>query len=136
MSVTQLDHLNLSVSNFKETVEWYQKVFGFILVEKGIQDDKPWGIIQKESALLCIYEQQDLVLLDRFESTEKSIHYLAHFGLRITDKEAWEKIVESENLTLLYDEVIQWPHSLAWYIKDPTGWEIEVVYWQNNTILF
>ena len=45
MSVTQLDHLNLSVSNFKETVEWYQKVFGFILVEKGIQDDKPWGII-------------------------------------------------------------------------------------------
>jgi len=32
--------------------------------------------------------------------------------------------------------VIQWPHSLAWYINDPTGWEIEVVYWENDTISF
>lgn len=136
MSVTQLDHLNLSVSNFKETVEWYQKVFGFILVEKGIQDDKPWGIIQKESALLCIYEQQDLVLLDRFESAEKSIHYLAHFGLRIDNQQVWEETIKREKIDVMYDGPIRWPKSIAWYIKDPTGWEIEVVLWDNNKIQF
>ena len=126
MLVSNLDHLNLSVNNFDETVEWYNKIFGFKLVEQGVQDGLKWGVIQCNDAMLCIYEAPELVHLDRFEMKDKELHYLAHFGLRITDKEAWEKIVESENLTLLYDEVIQWPHSLAWYIKDPTGWEIEV----------
>jgi len=66
----------------------------------------------------------------------KGFHYLAHYGLRITDKEAWEEIIKIDNLKILYDGVIQWPHSLAWYIKDPTGWEIEVLYWKDNTIQF
>ncbi len=136
MSVTQLDHLNLSVNNFKETVEWYQNVFGFILVEEGIQDEKPWGVIQKISALLCIYEQQDLVLLDRFESAEKSIHYLAHFGLRIDNQQEWEETIKREKIDIMYDGPIRWPKSLSWYIKDPTGWEIEVALWDNNQIQF
>ena len=67
---------------------------------------------------------------------KKGLHYLAHFGLRITNKESWENIITTEGLPLLYDGVIQWPHSLAWYITDPTGWEIEVVYWENDTISF
>ncbi|MCH7762561.1 MAG: VOC family protein [Candidatus Marinimicrobia bacterium] len=136
MSVTQLDHLNLSVHNFKETVEWYQKVFDFMLVEKGVQDGNPWGVIQKGSALLCIYEHPDLVLLDRFESAEKSIHYLAHFGLRIDNLKEWEKTIERENIVVMYEGPIRWPKSLAWYIKDPTGWEIEVALWDDNKIKF
>jgi catechol 2,3-dioxygenase-like lactoylglutathione lyase family enzyme len=38
MLVSNLDHLNLSVNNFDETVEWYNKIFGFKLVEQGVQD--------------------------------------------------------------------------------------------------
>jgi len=136
MSVTQLDHLNLSVRNFKETVDWYNKVFGFMVVEEGIQDEKPWGIIKNNDALLCIYEQPDFVLLDRFESAEKFIHYLAHFGLRIDNQQEWEKTIVREKIAVMYDGPIRWPNSVSWYIKDPTGWEIEVALWDNNRIKF
>ena len=85
---------------------------------------------------LCIYEAQDLFLPNKLEMKKKDLHYLAHFELWITNKESWENIIARENLPLLYDGVIQWAHSLAWYLNDPTGWEIEVVYWENDTISF
>ena len=75
-------------------------------------------------------------MTDRFKMKEKGLHHLAHFGLRITDKKSWKKKIEGGNLPILYDGVVQWPNSLAWYIKDPTGWEIEVVYWDDDTIRF
>ena len=93
-------------------------------------------MIRCNDAMLCIYEAQDLFLPNKLEMKKKDLHYLAHFRLRITDKESWENIITRESLPLLYDGVIQWPHSLAWYINDPTGWEIEVVYWENDTISF
>ena len=136
MLVSNLDHLNLSVHSFDETVKWYNKVFGFNLVEQGIENELNWGVLRCNDAMLCIYEVLELVQLDRFEMKDKGLHYLAHFGLRITDKKTWKEIIKREDLTILYNGVIQWPHSLAWYIKDPTGWEIEVVYWQDDTIRF
>lgn len=136
MSVSNLDHLNISVSNFMETVDWYGKIFGFILVEKGIQDKRSWGVLQKGDALLCIYEQPDLVSKDRFQMAEASLHYLAHFGLRIDDQKVWEETIKRENVHILYGGPIRWPKSISWYIKDPTGWEIEVVLWDNNKIQF
>ena len=44
MLVSNLDHLNLSVRNFEETVHWYNKIFAINLVEQGIQDGMPWGM--------------------------------------------------------------------------------------------
>ena len=29
-----------------------------------------------------------------------------------------------------------WPHSTSWYIRDPTGYQIEVVYWHHDEIRF
>jgi catechol-2,3-dioxygenase len=136
MLVSKLDHINLSVHCFDETVNWYNKIFGFNLVEEGIENGVKWGVIRSNDAMLCIYEVNELVQLDRFEMKDKGLHYLAHFGLRITNKQSWEEIIKKEKLGILYNGVIKWPHSLAWYIKDPTGWEIEIVYWGNDTIQF
>jgi catechol 2,3-dioxygenase-like lactoylglutathione lyase family enzyme len=36
--IRQLDHLNLTVSHLDETVAWYGRVFGFVLVERDVQD--------------------------------------------------------------------------------------------------
>ena len=136
MKVSNLDHINLSVHSFDETVNWYNKIFGFNVVEQGIENELKWGVIRSNDAMLCIYEVNNLIQLDRFEMKEKGFHYFAHFGLRITDKKAWLDIVKKENLEILYGGIIQWPHSSAWYVKDPTGWEIEVVLWENDIIKF
>ena len=71
MLVSNLDHLNLSVQNFEETVHWYNKIFSFNLVEQGIQDGMPWGVIRCNDAMLCIYEAQDLFLPNKLEMKKK-----------------------------------------------------------------
>ena len=134
--VSKLDHLNLSVHDFDETTVWYDRIFGFTIVEEGLDDGLKWGVVRCGDAMLCIYESPGLSLADRFNMKENGLHHLTHFGLRITDKKLWEKKVKEENLPILYDGVVKWPNSLTWYIKDPTGWEIEVVYWDDDTIRF
>ena len=46
------------------------------------------------------------------------------------------KFAERENIKFMYDGEIPWPHSRAWYIQDPTGYEIEVACWNDDTIRF
>lgn len=57
--ISSLDHLNLSIPNFEETVRWYQAVLGFEQVERGVQGTQPWAILRAGDALLCLYEAQE-----------------------------------------------------------------------------
>ncbi len=136
MGVRHLDHLNLSVRDFDETVDWYGRVFGFRKVEEAVQDGVKWGVIRAGEALLCIYEHPGLEHRDRFAMKEKGLHHLAHFGLRVDDVADWLAIVEREALTINYGGAIDWPHSRSWYVNDPTGWEIEVSLWNDDTVRF
>ena len=136
MKVRNLDHLNLAVRDFNETVDWYRRVFGFEKVEEGLQDGVRWGVIRAGDAMLCIYEHPDYEFLDRFELADRKLFGLSHFSLRIDDPDSWLEIARRERLTFLYDGEIPWPHSRAWYIQDPTGYEIEVACWNDDTIRF
>jgi hypothetical protein len=44
--------------------------------------------------------------------------------------------VARENVEVNYGGEVHWPHSRSWYVNDPTGWEIEVVRWQGDTVRF
>ncbi len=136
MTIKQLDHLNLTVGNFKETVAWYARVFGFELVEEGVQDGHPWGVIKGGEALLCIYENPALDHKDRFDRARAGLHGLNHFALRIEDLGAWEAVIDQEKVDVKYGGRIDWPHSYAWYVDDPTGYEIEVAYWTDGQPTF
>jgi hypothetical protein len=61
---------------------------------------------------------------------------MAHFGLRIADEEAWLETVDREKIEILYGGEIAWFHSRSWYIKDPTGYEIEVALWEGDQVAF
>ncbi len=64
------------------------------------------------------------------------LHGINHFGLRITDRTAWEEIVDREKIEVLYDGPTRWSHSTSWYISDPTGYEIEVALWDDDMVAF
>ena len=132
VTVQHLDHLNLSVADLDESIAWYERVFSFKVVEEDVQDGIRWAIVRSGEALLCLYEHPERRHLDRFELGDEGLHGMAHFGLRITDETEWLDTVEREGLEILYDGVIRWPHSKAWYLKDPTGYEIEVALWDGN----
>ncbi|MCZ7585733.1 MAG: hypothetical protein M5R36_21735 [Deltaproteobacteria bacterium] len=56
--------------------------------------------------------------------------------MRVTDRAALEQALEREGVEVLYGGPVRWPHSWAWYINDPTGHEIEVVLWDDDTVQF
>ena len=136
MRVKQLDHLNLTVRSFDETVEFYGRVFGFELVEESVQNGVRWGVIRSGEAMLCIYEHPKLEFLDRYALLERGLHGLNHLAFRVTDAEAFQEIVRRDGLELGYGGEVQLPHSKAWYIKDPTGYEIEVAAWDGDEVAF
>lgn len=129
MNIKRLDHLNMTVNNFHESAEWYQRVFGFKIVEEGTDDGRPWGILRAGNAMLCIYEHPNLDSPNRHSRKE---HGLSHFALTIDDPEAWRKVVSEQKIPLNWGGEVKWPNSTAWYISDPTGYEIEVAHWNDG----
>ena len=81
----RLDHLNLSVNNFKQTAQWYKDVFGFQIVEHGFRDGKEWGIVKNGEYMLCIYEAPEK---NQYEGSK--YHQIDHFSIRIENQEEWE----------------------------------------------
>jgi catechol 2,3-dioxygenase-like lactoylglutathione lyase family enzyme len=134
MKIKHLDHINMTVHNFKASADWYQRVFGFEIVEEGVQDGRPWGIIKSGEAMLCMYESPSRSFDNRFELAENGRHGVSHFAFRIQDRKAWTDTVAEQKLEILYDGEVVWPGSTSWYLADPTGYEIEVALWKNDTI--
>ncbi len=131
--VKHLDHLNLSVRDFDETAGWYNRVFGFEVVEKGTYDGQPWGVLKAADAMLCVYQHTELKHEPDADAVARAgFHRIAHFGLRITDPKAWEATVKREKIEVHYGGAYPWPHSTSWYISDPTGYTIEVALWDDD----
>ncbi|MBX9878343.1 MAG: VOC family protein [Candidatus Obscuribacterales bacterium] len=136
MKIKHLDHLNMSVKNFDKTVDWYNRVFGFTLVEYGVRGGVRWGIIKGGESMLCIYEHPEREYADFDDSRLHNFHGINHFGLRITDRNEWEDVIKREKLEVAYGGAVDYPHSTSWYVTDPTGYEIEVALWNKNQINF
>ena len=134
--VQRLDHLNLTVHDFKQSARWYEQLFAFQIVEEEISDGVHWGVLRTGDTMLCFYQQPEFRHLDRFELADHKLHGMAHFSLRISNVEQWLKHATALDVEILYDGAVRWPHSTSWYIKDPTGYEIEVVYWDDDRVQF
>ncbi|MGE0707584.1 MAG: VOC family protein [Planctomycetota bacterium] len=137
LGLRHLDHLNLSVADLARTRAWYGRVFGFEVVEEGTSDDgSPWAILRGGDALLCCYERAGAELPTNAARRARGEHGINHFGLRITDRAAWEAAVARERLTLHWGSPLRYPHGTSWYVEDPTGYSIEVALWDGDTVAF
>ena len=130
-ATVSIDHLNFTVRKFAESADWYRDVFGFEIVEEGMERDGPWGILRSGETMLCIYESQR-----KTEADWESLHHIYHFGLRVRDRAQWENTVRENNIRVYYGGPVRYPHSTSWYIKDPTGHMIEVTHWNGNEVTF
>jgi catechol 2,3-dioxygenase-like lactoylglutathione lyase family enzyme len=96
-------------------------------MEEGVRDGQKWGTIKSGDALMCIYEEADLELENEG---------IGHWGFRITDEKAWLDTVKEHGIEVKYGGVVPYDHSKSWYVFDPSGYEIEVAKWNNNTPRF
>ena len=123
----KLDHINLTVEDLKNSIEWYKKVFGFELVESGTTPEGiKWGIVAFNDSMICMTEYTGRTPANIFE--DKSLHQIYHFGIRVSNLEEWLKVIQENQLKIYYGGEIKYPTSNSWYVQDPTGHEIEVSY--------
>ncbi len=132
--VKHFDHLNMTVRNLDESLDWYARVFGFELVEAGEREEGRWAIVRSGEAMLCLYERPTRTYTSAYGDAPH--HGICHFAIRITDKDEWVSVIEREQIQVQFDDAIDYPHSTSWYVLDPTGYQIEVVHWNADEIRF
>lgn len=131
----KLDHINITVANFQKSIDWYNKVFGFELVESGTTSEgTKWGIVAFHDFMICMTEYPNRTTANKVD--DRSVHQIYHFGIRVSDLNHWQKTIQEQQLTLNYGGVVEYPNSLSWYVYDPSGHEIEVSYTSSGRMQF
>lgn len=109
-----MDHVNMTVKNLEESVNFYKKLFGFqIKKEQGEYKSK---IIGNDNIKLCLYEEPNM-------SPEGGI---AHFGFNIENFDEIMETCKSLGVKVFYDGPVQFEKSRSIYIEDPSGYDIEL----------
>jgi len=119
LKATSMDHVNMMVKNLEESVNFYKNLFGFEVRKENNSPNKldaPSKIIGNDSIKLCLYEDPQM-------SPEGGI---VHFGFHIGNfNEIMEKCKEL-NVEVLYGGPVEFEKSKSVYIKDPSGYDIEL----------
>lgn len=124
LNINTIDHLNLNVTNLEESINFYQKIFGFEVKELGLSamSGKEYAIIGlTNKVMLAIYQTNTPIKHSNFN----------HFGVNIENfDEAVESIRQDGSIKInAYgneDGVVRYPNSKSMYIEDPNGYEIEL----------
>ena len=119
LKATSMDHVNMNVKNLEETIKFYQNLFGFEIRKDDNSPNKmdaPSKIIGNDSIKLCLYEDPQVV-------PEGGI---AHFGFHIENFDQILDKCKELNVEVLYDGPVEFEKSRSVYIKDPTGYDIEL----------
>ncbi len=131
----KFDHVNITVANLEESIQWYQKLFNFALVESGTRDDgKKWAILAYDDYMICMSEHQNRQRALSYEESKN--HIVGHYGIRVSDQSEWQAKVEKYKLKLYYGGVNEYPFSKSWYVQDPSGHSIEVSYTDKERLQF
>lgn len=126
-----LDHLNFTVKSLEASEEFYRYFFGFEVVESGMDSGVPWKILRSGDSMLCMSEYPKKEYSDSREELRMN-----HFAFRIPDAGEFAQKIQSKGIETYYGSPLQYPNSTSWYIKDPSGYMIEVAHWNNNEVRF
>ncbi len=119
LKATSMDHVNMNVKNLAQSVQFYKNLFGFEIRKDDNSPNKldaPSKIIGNDSIKLCLYEVPQV-------SPDGGI---VHFGFHIAN---FEKIIDKckeLNVEVLYGGPVEFEKSRSVYIKDPSGYDIEL----------
>ncbi len=116
LQTTGIDHLNLEVADLKKSVEFYEKLFGFEVLEDCPADNGK--IIGTKAAKLCLYETPGFQ-----EYRKVGLH---HIGFNIENFDDVERRCAELGIDVMYGGTVNWPGSRSIYIQDPNGYELEL----------
>ena len=113
LQAASIDHINMTVMDLDESVEFYKELFGF--EEKKDQAHEDSKIIGNDTVKLCLYENPNLQIGAGIN----------HFGFYIENFDDVVEKCEAMGIQMPYG-TINWEKSRSVYIKDPNGYTIEL----------
>ena len=126
---SKLDHVNFSAKSVEETIQFYEELFDFQIVEKGSLVSGPYAIMKNGGSMICFSENNEKnAVPDKFNG---ALH-INHFALSIDDEGEFEKRLELLKPARSIQDPVDYPFSTSWYVLDPNGHEIEVVKWHES----
>jgi lactoylglutathione lyase len=116
LKVSGIDHINIEVKDLKESVQFYQNLFGFEIRKN--QPEENSVIIGNDKVKLCLYET------DGFRKYQKKGYH--HFGLHVENFDDIILKCTEMGIKIFYGGPLNWEKSTSIYIQDPNGYEIEL----------
>ncbi len=119
-----IDHLNRYVSNVEKFIEFYRNVIGYELIDKGKKDNgMNYAILKGFGHELFISERNN------FESREENFR---HIGYSINNADELLNEFKFKGYVDVGMQVVVKQFSRQFYIKDPDGFEIDMIQWTNK----
>ncbi|WP_353093191.1 VOC family protein [Tissierella praeacuta] len=120
-----IDHLNRYVSNVDKFIDFYREVLDYGLIDKGIKENgKNYAILKSDRHELFISERDNFKI-----ETEENFRHIGYYIENV------DELLESLKLKGYVDqekEIIVNPFSRQFYIKDPDGFEIDLIQWTDK----
>lgn len=123
-----IDHLNRYVSDVEKLIEFYQNVLGYELIDKGKKGNgMNYAILKGFNHELFISEREGFKMRDE---NFRHIGYLVENADKLLDEFKTKGYVEEEL------QIIAKQFSRQFYIKDPDGFEIDLIQWTDKQGLY
>lgn len=120
ITVTGVDHINMSVKSLEESKAFYARTFGFEVKESGVRGGTPWAILGLAGRIyLCLYETGE-------EERPEGERRINHFGFHVEGFDRVEAELRALGVPLGEDSFVDYGGSRSIYVDDPSGHEIEL----------
>ncbi len=124
----KIDHINRYVSDIEKHISFYGDVLGYELIDCGVKDNgKRYAILKGADHEFFISEKPDFSIDDKnFRHMGYSVDNAVEFLAKMI-KEGYAE----ENQKIIVKE-----YSRQFYLKDPDGFEIDIIQWTGKERFF
>jgi catechol 2,3-dioxygenase-like lactoylglutathione lyase family enzyme len=120
-----IDHLNRYVSNVDNFIVFYRDVLEYELIDKGIKSNgQNYAILKGDGHELFISEKEGFKI-DREQD-------FRHIGYFIENVDELLEALKFKGYIKKEQEIIVKPFSRQIYIRDPDGFEIDLIQWTDK----
>ncbi len=119
-----IDHLNRYVSDVVKFIEFYQNILGYELIDRGIKEN---GM---NYAILKGYEHE--LFISEREGFEVNKENFRHIGYSIDNVDKHLYDLKSKGYVDDRLQIIVKQFTRQFYIKDPDGFEIDLIQWTDK----
>ncbi len=124
-----MDHLNRYVSNVDQFIDFYINVLDYQLLDKGMKSNGHNYAILKGLDHELFISERDAFEIDRDQN-------FRHVGYAIDNVDALLDRLKRKGYIREDISIIIKPYSRQFYIKDPDGFEIDLIQWTDKQGLY